>query len=314
MLLSVVIPTFNESEGIKTFHDTLLAPSLKGLNLEYEVIYVNDGSRDDTLIKLTDLAERNGSIRIVNLSRNFGKEIAISAGLAHAKGDAIIMLDSDGQHPPSLIKDFVYSWKEGAQVVVGVRNSNQKEGVVKKYGSIIFYRMINSIANIKLIPRSTDFRLIDRVVLEEFLKFPERDRITRGMIDWLGFERSYIEFDAPARLAGEASYKTSQLVRLALNSFVSLSLKPLFFFGWIGVTITLLSLAFGVFILIEQFVLGDPLALHFSGSVILGTFTAFMVGLLLISQAILATYISHIYTQAQGRPLFVINPRGSKGL
>ena len=314
MLLSIVIPAFNESEGIEEFHSRLLLPALKGRKLSYEVIYVNDGSSDNTLTKLSSLTAGDTPVRVINLSRNFGKEIATSAGLYYAKGNAVIVLDSDGQHPPELIAEFVRLWQKGAQVVVGVRTSNQKEGFVKKFGSKLFYRMVNAISNTKLIPRSTDYRLLDRVVVDEFLKFSERDRITRGIIDWLGFERAYIEFDAPARLAGQASYNTSQLVRLALNSFVSLSLKPLFFFGWIGVAIIILSTIFGLFILIEQLILNDPWALHYSGSVILGTFTAFMVGLLLISQAILATYISHIYAQAQGRPLFVINPRGSKNL
>lgn len=314
MLLSIVIPAFNESEGIEEFHNRLLLPALKGRKLSYEIIYVNDGSSDNTLTKLSSLTAGDTPVRVINLSRNFGKEIATSAGLYYAKGNAVIVLDSDGQHPPELISEFVRLWQKGAQVVVGVRTSNQKEGFVKKFGSKLFYRMVNAISNTKLIPRSTDYRLLDRVVVDEFLKFSERDRITRGIIDWLGFERAYIEFDAPARLAGQASYNTSQLVRLALNSFVSLSLKPLFFFGWIGVAIIILSTIFGLFILIEQLILNDPWALHYSGSVILGTFTAFMVGLLLISQAILATYISHIYAQAQGRPLFVINPRGSKNL
>lgn len=314
MLLSVVIPTYNESEGIKTFHETLLIPSLKSLMLDYEIIYVNDGSKDDTLEKLTAIAKKDSHVRIIDLSRNFGKEIATTAGIHQSKGDAVILLDADGQHPPALIKDFVEKWQSGAQVVVGVRASNQNEGAIKKWGSKLFYRILNANSDTPMVPRSTDFRLIDREVCDEFLAFTERNRITRGLIDWLGYSRAYITFDAPARLAGEASYSVNKLIKLALNSIISLSLKPLFAFGWIGVGIIILSLLAGLFILVEQFIMNDPLKLHFSGAAILSIFIAFLVGIILVSQAVLSVYISHIYAQTQERPLFVINRKRSHKL
>jgi len=304
----------NESEGAELFHNILLPAMKRFTKNSFEIIYINDGSNDDTLDILTKLAKNNNAIRIVNLSRNFGKEIATTAGISIATGEATIIMDGDGQHPPQLIGEFLKQWKGGAQVVVGIRGTNQKEGVVKKWGSKVFYHLFNSMSDAKIIPRSTDFRLIDKAVRTEFLRFTERQRITRGLIDWLGFKRSYITFDAPARLAGEASYKTSQLVKLALNSFTSLSLKPLFFFGWVGVFITSLSFLAGLFIAFEYFAFKDPLHFGFSGSFILGIFMSFMVGLVLISQAILATYISHIHTQSQGRPLFVIDPTTSVGI
>lgn len=314
MLLSVVIPTYNETEGIKTFHETLLAPSLKSLGMDYEVIYVNDGSRDDTLEKLATLAKKDHHIRIIDLSRNFGKEIATTAGIHESQGDAVILLDADGQHPPALIKDFVDLWQKGAQVVVGVRASNQKEGAIKKWGSKIFYRILNANSDMPMVPRSTDFRLIDREVCDQFITFTERNRITRGLIDWLGYSREYITFDAPARLAGEASYSFHKLVKLALNSIISLSLKPLFAFGWIGFGIIILSILAGLFILIEQFAMGDPMRLHFSGAAMLSIFIAFLVGIILVSQAVLSVYVSHIYAQTQERPLFVINRKKSHNL
>lgn len=314
MLLSVVIPTYNETEGITTFHETLLAPSLKGIEIDHEIIYVNDGSKDDTLKKLTALAKKDKHVRIIDLSRNFGKEIATTAGIHESKGDAVILLDADGQHPPALIKDFVDLWQKGAQVVVGVRASNQKEGAIKKWGSKLFYRILNANSDIPMVPRSTDFRLIDREVCDQFITFTERNRITRGLIDWLGYSREYITFDAPARLAGEASYSFHKLVKLALNSIISLSLKPLFAFGWIGFGIIILSVLAGVFILIEQFIMSDPLQLHFSGAAILSIFIAFLVGIILVSQAVLSVYVSHIYAQTQERPLFVINRRSSHKL
>lgn len=308
MLLSVVVPLFNESEGINQFHDKLLLPAVKKASGDsYEIIYVNDGSRDSTLAKLQRIAQKNPNVQIVNLSRNFGKEIATTAGISVATGKATVILDGDGQHPPELISDFMRMWREGAQVVVGVRSSNQKEGVIKKYGSKAFYRLFNSISGSRLTPRSTDFRLIDEHVRDAFNQFTERNRITRGLIDWLGFKREYIEFDAPARIAGEASYKTSQLIRLAFHSFVSLSLKPLYFFGWIGIIITILSLCGSLFVLIEQILLHDPLHLGITGTALIGIFVAFLTGLILTSQGILAVYLSHVFAQTQGRPLFIID-------
>jgi len=314
MLLSVVIPAYNEAAGIEHFHNKLLLPAVKKAAKKYEIIYVNDGSKDDTLAILTRFSQKNSAVKVVNLSKNFGKEIATTAGLSVASGDATIIMDADGQHPPELIPQFIEKWDEGAQVVVGVRGSNQKEGFVKKYGSKAFYRLFNSMSGAEIVPRSTDYRLIDKEVLMEFNRFTERHRITRGLIDWLGFSRDYIEFDSPARIAGEASYKTSQLIGLALNSFVSLSLKPLFFFGWVGAFITSGSLLLGIFIFIEQVLLHDPLRLGFTGPAMLGIFMSFLIGLVLISQAIMATYLSHVHTQTQERPLFVIDRKKSIGI
>ena len=313
--VSIVIPAYNEESGIVAFHNTLLMPELeKHLPNQYEVIYVNDGSTDDTLKKLTNLASNNPRVKVINLSRNFGKEIATTAGISRSTGDAVIIIDADGQHPPKIMTQFIDKWLAGAQVVVGVRKSNQKEGVIKKVGSKLFYRLMNSISDSQTIPRSTDYRLIDKHVRDEFLKFTERDRITRGLIDWLGFRREYIEFDAPARIAGEASYTVSKLTKLAVNSFTTLSLRPLFIFSYIGAFITLVSLIVGIFILIEQFILGDPLALNFTGAALLGIFVSFLVGIVLVAQGIMSIYLSHIHTQMQNRPLFVIDTTSSVNL
>jgi len=305
---------YNESEGALLFHTALFSAAKKASKNSFEIVYINDGSTDDTLEILSGLAKKEATVKVVNLSRNFGKEIATTAGISVAQGQATIIMDGDGQHPPVLIAEFIKKWRAGAQVVVGVRGTNKNEGVIKKWGSKVFYKIFNSTSGSKIVPRSTDFRLIDAVVRVEFLRFTERHRITRGLIDWLGFTRDYITFDAPARIAGEASYKTSQLVKLALHSFTSLSLKPLFFFGWVGAVITCLSFLMGIFIIVEDFILGDSLHFGFSGSFMLGVFMSLMVGLILISQAMLAAYLSHVHVQTQDRPLFIIDSTNSVNL
>jgi dolichol-phosphate mannosyltransferase len=253
----------------------------------------------------------HSNIIVVNLSKNFGKEIATTAGIYYARSKATLIMDGDGQHPPALINEFINKWKAGAQVIIGVRESNTNEGFIKKYGSKIFYRILNSISDAKIIPSSTDFRLIDESVRQEFIRFTERNRITRGLIDWLGFKRDYVYFIAPERIAGEASYKTSKLIKLAMNSFISLSLKPLFISGYIGMILVPLSLIAGIFIFVEQILLGDPMDLNITGSAMLGILIIFLVGLLLISQWFMAIYLSHVHAQTQGRPLFIIDKANS---
>lgn len=315
ILVSIVIPAYNEAAGIDDFHKRLLLPTVTQATQDsYEIIYVNDGSSDDTLAILSKISKEDSHVKIISLSRNFGKEIATSAGISFATGKATIIMDSDGQHPPKLISTFIEKWKAGAQVVVGVRASNQKEGAIKKWGSKLFYRLFNGVNGVQMQPGSTDFRLIDNSVQKEFIRLSEHNRITRGLIDWLGFKREYIYFDSPARIAGEASYSSKKLIGLAMNSFVSLSLKPLFLLAWVGSIITLISFAAGLFMLVEQFILGDPLELNLTGAALLGIFISFLIGLVLTSQGVLAVYLSHIHTHTQGRPLYVVDYSKSIGI
>src|SRR5664279_4955137 len=261
--LSVVVPVYNENSGLRHFHDALLA-ILKTADLQsYEIIYCDDGSSDETATTVQVLCQENSRIKLVKLSRNFGKESALAAGIAQATGDAIITLDGDGQHPVELIPQFIKAWQNGSQVVVGVRQDNSGEGMFKRWGSKLFYSLFNAVSGQKLLAGSTDFCLIDCAVQKEFLRLTETDRITRGLIDWLGFERSYIYFNAKSRAVGVAGYGKAKLIKLAINSFVSMSPVPLYIFGYLGVFITLGSLFLGAAVLAEQVVLRDPLAWHF---------------------------------------------------
>lgn len=314
-LISFVIPIYNESANIDGFYDLLTTAIKKTLkSYSYELVYVNDGSSDNSLELLHRLAKKDKKVKIVSFARNFGKEIATSAGLAYATGDAVLMIDADGQHPPALIPRFIKLWEEGNDVVVGVRGKNKNEGAIKKYGSKFFYRTFNATTGVNLIPRSTDFRLIDRRVCNEFVKLKEHRRITRGLIDWIGFKRTILEFDADERMGGEATYHVSKLVQLATNTFVSLTLAPLYFSGILGLIITPLAFFLGMFILIQQLLLGDPLGAQFTGTAMLGTLILFLVGILLLSQATIALYISHIHTETQNRPLFIVDTEASRRL
>ena len=311
-LISIIVPVFNESAGLASFHVSLVA-SLKSIdNIDYEIIYCDDGSRDDTSEIIQELHSNNNNVRLITLSRNFGKEYALTAGINQAKGDAIVIVDGDGQHPVELIGRFVSAWRDGAQVVIGVRKDSRHR--VKSWRSKLFYKLFNGITGETLLAGSTDFRLIDAEVQRAFIGLTETDRITRGLIDWLGFRREIIEFKANDRQFGTASYTTKQLVRLAVNSFVSLSPVPLYIFGFVGVIITIFSSLLGGSILIEQMLLRDPLGWRFTGTAMLSILVLFLVGIILISQGILSLYISHIHNQSKNRPLYVINHKHSIGI
>lgn len=311
--ISIVIPLYNEAAGLKIFHAELITV-LHTLGRSFEVIYCDDGSLDKTAEIARELHGRDGRIKLVALSRNFGKEYALSAGLEAAQGKAIMMLDGDGQHPIELIPRFIEEWSKGVQVVIGVRSSNSSEGRIRRFNSRAFYRIFNRLTGQKLLPGSTDFRLVDRAVQQAFLKLHETDRITRGLIDWLGFRREYIYFDAKPRMAGDVSYSRRKLVELAANSFVSMSPVPLFMFGYLGVCITFISFVLGVVVFFEQLILNDPLRWHFTGTAMLSILLLFLVGLVLLSQGILSLYISRIHNQSKQRPLFVIDRSRSAGI
>ncbi len=313
--ISIVVPIHNEAEGIKTFLDKdllLVVAEIKGYNTE--VIFVDDGSSDNTLEILQDYASKKASTKVVALSRNFGKEAALSAGFKVAKGDAVITIDADGQQPPKLIPEFIKKWEAGAEIVTGVRDHYTRHGLIQKLGSKLFYFLLRKMGNKYTVPGSTDFRLIDRVVVDEFNQLSEHNRITRGLIDWLGFKQEYINYTYGVRMAGKPSYSLKKLFRLAMDSFISMSTTPLVALGYLGAIITFLSGCLGLFCIINQYILGDPLHLYWNGAVQMTIFITFLIGIVLISQATIALYISHIHAETQGRPLYIIDRRRSKNL
>ena len=221
--ISVVIPVYNEEKGFKKFYSEMLEPELKKLKYNYEVILVNDGSRDKTLEIVQGMAEKDAHIKVLAFSRNFGKEVALTAGIREATGDAILTIDADGQQPPNLIPEFIEKWEQGGEIIIGVRGKYEKHGLIAKLGSKLFYKMLNGMGVKDTVPGSTDFRVIDRVVADEYNKLTEHGRITRGLMDWMGFKKVYIDYIYGNRLAGKPSYNFGKLFNLAIDSFISLS-------------------------------------------------------------------------------------------
>jgi polyisoprenyl-phosphate glycosyltransferase len=310
-LISIVVPVHNEEKNIPLLHSELVKVFQKLPLYDYEVIYVDDGSTDNSWNEMVKLSEKDKRVKPIQFARNFGKELATTAGVHHATGDAVKIIDADLQHPPHLIPLFIEKWEQGADIVIGIRKSNSKEGFIKKTGSYIFYKLLSIISDTNIIPQGTDFRLMDRKVVNEFNKFSEKNRITRGLIDWLGFKRDYIFFKADSRKHGTASYNPIKLVRLAFSSFISHSLLPLKIAGYLGSFILLTSGPLGIFIFIEKYLLHDPWNLQFSGPAILAVIILFLVGVILICIGLVGLYIANIHTEVTGRPIYVI--RDKKG-
>jgi dolichol-phosphate mannosyltransferase len=279
--------------------------------MPYEILYVDDGSSDNSILQIRQLVSENKSVRYIQFSRNFGKEAATSAGLHNCRGDIAVILDADGQFPLELIDKFLEQWRAGADVVVGVRRSNQNEGYLKRYGSKVFNWMMSPLTGGRSVAGETDFRLIDRVVIDKFGELSERTRITRGLIDWLGFKRVYIPFAARARTGGKATYTPKKLFKLALHTFVSQSTRPLLFTGLLGAFVMIASILAGIFMITEQYVLHDPLHLAITGTAVLAAFLSFLIGIVLVCQGLLALYIESIHSETQNRPLYVIREESS---
>ncbi|MBQ8991914.1 glycosyltransferase family 2 protein [Candidatus Saccharibacteria bacterium] len=314
-LISIVVPAHNEIASLSSFlEDQLLTELSKIKGYDFEIIFVDDGSTDGTLDLLQEYSTRSKNFRVISFSRNFGKEMALTAGLRYARGDAAITIDADGQQPPKLIPTLLEEWEKGADIVVGVRDHYTKHGFIARNGSRLFYWLLRRMGNHYTVAGSTDFRLISRPVLDEFNQLPEHSRITRGLIDWLGFTPKYVKYTYGTRLAGKPSYNLKKLFRLAIDSFVSMSTTPLVIFGYIGIIITLLSGFLGLFCLINQYLLGDPLHLYWPGTLQMAILITFLVGLVLISQAMTALYVSSIHTESLGRPLFIVDKKKSRNL
>ncbi len=301
-VISIVIPVYNEEKNIPIIADEI-GKVFASLPYEYEIIFVNDGSRDNSFLAIRSLAQQNANIRGLDFSRNFGKEPATSAGCHCASGDAIITMDADLQHPPILIPELIRHWEDGAEVVYTVRKKNEGASLFKKFTSHLYYWIFNRVAEVQTEPRSTDFRLMDRKVIEVFRNFPERERMFRGMIDWMGYRRVKVEFTAALRRYGQVGYSYAKLFRLAMNSFTSFSLLPLRFAGYFGVFITVLSGLLLLTMLITRWFF-DPTI--FTPIAILATGNTFLIGIVLVSLGFIALYIARIHNEVINRPLYIV--------
>jgi len=297
--LSIVIPVFNEAETIETICSRV-ASVLSHITDDYEVIFVNDGSTDSSLQLLVTVAARDKRFRVINLSRNFGHQTAITAGLQYASGAAVIIMDGDLQDPPELIPSFLEKWKEGFEIVYAVR-AKRKEGLLKRVLYKSFYLALRTLAHIDIPLDSGDFGLINRRVLDIINKMPECNRFIRGLRSWVGFRQTGVPYDRDARFSGAPKYSFSKLFKLALDGLVSFSTIPLRLATAMGFIISGLSFL-GILIYIYRF-FTTPRVPGFTTLIII---VLFIGGVQLITVGILGEYIGRIYDETKQRPLFIV--------
>lgn len=304
-LISIIVPFYNEAPNIAPLFEELRFHTGR-LPYDFEMVFVDDGSADESAKAVRDCAELDRRVRLIQLARNFGKEAAMSAGLHAARGDAAIILDADLQHPPHLMGKFIRKWRRGAEVVVGIKRYGKADSWLKRMTSDWFYRLLQPVAETEITPHAADYRLLDRRVIDAFRGLKEHNRITRGLIDWLGFKRDFVYFTVKPRHQGERSYTFRKLFRLAVNSFTAYSLLPLRLAGYLGYIMLGLTIPSGLFLSVETYLLDDPLHLHVTSAGMLAILTIFLVGVILACMGFMGMYIAHIYAEVIDRPLYVI--------
>lgn len=302
--LSIVIPCYNEALNLETLFDRLRS-SLDPLYLSYEIICINDGSRDDTLMGLIAYHRQDDRIKVINLSRNFGKEVALTAGLDHSQGRAVIPIDADLQDPPELIGDLIQKWKEGYDVVYATRRSRRGESWFKKWTAYRFYDLMSRLSPIAIPANTGDFRLMDRRVIDALKLMPERTRFMKGLFAWVGFRQTSIIFDRPERYRGKTTWNYWKLWNFALEGITSFSSFPLKIWGYIGILFSSLSFAFGTFLILRTLIFGVDVA----GYASLMVTVLFLGGIQLMSLGILGEYLSRVYEEVKGRPLYLVSDR-----
>jgi dolichol-phosphate mannosyltransferase len=299
MLLSVIIPVYNEEEIVAETY-RVLEEELK--DVEHELIFVNDGSQDKTREILEGLLPNNPNNRIVNFSRNFGHQAAFSAGLDHAQGDAVVIIDGDLQDPPALIHEMLTKWREGYQVVYAQRNKRKGETIFKRFSAFCFYRIIGKMTNIEIPPDTGDFRLMDRCVVDQLKNLPERSRFLRGLVCWVGFKKIGIKYDRAERTAGKSKYPLKKMLHLASNGITGFSSAPLKISFFMGLLATLIAFGVLVWSILERIL--SP-ATTVPGWASLMTAIVFFGGVQLITIGILGEYIGRIYDEVKQRPLYI---------
>ncbi len=301
-LLSVVVPVYNEAGAIGTFLAGVI-PVLAALpQTEFELIFVNDGSEDDTWKQLVRAAADNPRIRALNLSRNFGKEAALTAGIDHARGDAVVPMDVDLQEPPELIPRMVALWREGHDVVLARRSDRSSDSLLKRRAARLFYRLHNLIADVKLPPDVGDFRLMDRRVVEALKRLPERRRFMKGIFAWVGFRTASLDYVRTVRTEGASKFSAWKLWDLALEGFTSFSHAPLKIWTYVGLAVSLLAMSYGFYIVIRTVLYG----IDVPGYASLLVAVLVMGGLQLMGLGIIGEYLGRIYAETKGRPIYIV--------
>jgi len=300
-VLSVVIPCYNEGDNIQVLFGRLL-PVLQGLGVSWEVVCINDGSRDDTLERLVEVRQRQPEVKVIELSRNFGKELALTAGLAYATGEAVVPMDADLQHPPELLAELLAKWREGFDVVMAVRDSRVGQSLPHRVFAHLFYWVFDHLTELKLPREVGDFRLIDRKVVDVINRMPERTRFMKGIFAWVGFRATSIPYVQGERAAGETKWNFLRLLSLSFDGLTGFSVFPLRIWGVIGAVVSLLAFLYAVARIMRTLIFGVDVPGYESLIVTI----LFLGGLQLLTLGIIGDYLGRVFNEVKRRPLFIV--------
>lgn len=304
-LLSVVVPCLDEEQVIGKTHSRILSVLEATSGFDFEIVYVDDGSQDSTLDILRELQKADQRVKVISLSRNFGQFAALTAGMQHATGDVVALIDADLQDPPEAIPEMLELWQQGADIVRGLRTKRLGESRLKIWSSRIFMRTLNKLSDTTFVSGIGEFGIMDRSAVDAFLEMPESQRYLRGMVSWLGFNQEVFHFERQARLAGETKYSLRNLINLAVDSTVAFSIGPLRFITWMGFLFSGLAFLGFIYTLIAILVASSSI----SGWIIILLSILALGGLQLISLGIIGEYIGRIYNEAKRRPSYLIRER-----
>lgn len=304
MDLSVIIPSYNEERNVGIMHERL-TKTLSEITDSYEMIFVNDCSKDQTLLRIKELAERDSHVKYLSFSRNFGHQIAVSAGLDFCSGEAVVIIDGDLQDPPELITQMYERYKEGYKVVYAKRKTREGETWFKKATAKIFYRLLASMTSIDIPVDVGDFRLIDRVIVEHLRNMPEKSKYIRGQIAWIGYKQTFVEYHRDARLYGTTNYPLKKMLRFALDGITAFSDKPLKIASGLGIFSAIVSLLALVYALVSHFCFHTTI----TGWTSLILSVLFIGGVQLITIGIIGEYIARINNDVRNRPLYILDEK-----
>ncbi|CCF96986.1 glycosyltransferase family 2 protein [Ralstonia solanacearum] len=304
-LLSLVVPFYNEGDALHAFFARVI-PILEAIeSMQFEIVCVNDGSADDTLAKLIAVSHDDPRIRVIDLTRNFGKEAALTAGLNEAMGDAVIPIDADLQDPPELIPTLIAHWRRGAEVVLAQRASRACDSFLKRVTAAAYYRIHNRLSDLKLPENVGDFRLMDRVVVDALRQLPERHRFMKGLFAWVGFTTVIVQYEREPRSAGQSKFSGWRLWNFALEGITSFSTLPLRSWTYIGLAVAALAFFYGAFIIARTLIFGVVVP----GYASMLSLLLFFGGLQLVGLGVVGEYIGRIYDEAKGRPIYLVKRR-----
>jgi glycosyltransferase involved in cell wall biosynthesis len=302
VLVSIVVPFYNEGEGVDLFHQRVSSVLAQASWVDVEFVFVDDGSRDDTLIRLRNLVALDHRVRVVELSRNFGKEAAMTAGIDDAKGDAVILIDADLQDPPELMIDMIKEWQKGVDVVLAQRADRSVDSFFKRTSSKWFYRLHNRVSSTPIPENVGDFRLMDRCVVDALKKLPEQQRFMKGLFAWVGFKSKILPYVREPRQQGASKFSGWRLWNFALDGITGFSTIPLRVWTYVGGVIATVSLMYAIFVLVRTLILGIDIPGY--ASILISIL--FLGGIQLLSVGVLGEYIGRMYMESKRRPVYIV--------